>query len=173
MTTPPTSPPTTVKYSESIRASWLIIAVISGMLGVSTGTLTAVAVKGGISGGEAAVFYTAMGLTAVFSVFVLTNFTMLIVVVTEEHLLFRYGMFSRKFRFQDIRALEVRHYSWIKYGGWGIRVASGGKRAWSVPFIKTGLAVLTEVDGKEKEYYITSRFPTEFRAAFPSGIRCD
>ena len=156
-----------VRYSESVRASWALIAAIGGALGLTTGLMTAFAIRGELSGGEAGVFYVAMAFVAVLSVFILVNFTVLIIVVTDRYLHFRYGMFSRTLQFEHIRSAEIRPYRWLRYGGWGIRIVPRGGRAWSVPFVSTGVVVRTSADGSEREYYISSKAPDALRAALP------
>ena len=150
-----------VLYAEDIRIGWMLLAVLSGALGVTAAVLTTVAIAGTLSGAEAAVFYVAMSLGIAVMVFVIINFTILSISVAPAGVEFRYGLFAKRLRFDQIRSVEARQYEWMRYGGWGLRWSMGGRRAWNMPFLSTGVAITADEDGREREYYVTSRRPEE------------
>jgi hypothetical protein len=78
---------------------------------------------------------------------------------------FHFGPFGRTLEAVDIRAAAVVPYKWLRFGGWGIRLGRMGGhsvRAYSVPFLRTGVAVETR-DGAR--YYVSSRRPEALAAA--------
>ena len=86
-------------------------------------------------------------------------FVALDVSVTSESLRFRFGPFGRTLGASALRAARVRSYPWIAFGGWGWRLGrldGGAAQAYSVPFLRDGVAVTT-VEGRT--YYISSRTP--------------
>lgn len=96
-----------------------------------------------------------LGLVAMF--FAALWFRKLIVWVDDTYLAFGYGKFRKRFRFDQIHSGEVTPYSTMKYGGAGIRYAKNGHRAWSVPFVHTGVEVKLTEGGNDRTYYISSR----------------
>ena len=150
-----------VLYTEDVRIGWFLLTILSGALGVTAAILTAVAIAGGLSGWEAVLFYAAMSLAIVVLIFVIINFTMLSIAVAFEGVEFRYGLFAKRLRFDQIRSVEAKGYEWLRYGGWGLRFSTGGRRAWNMPFLSTGVTIEADEDGREREYYVTSRNPEE------------
>ena len=150
-----------VLYTEDIRIGWFLLTLLSGILGVEAAVVTVVAIKGALSGWEAIVFYAAVGLGIVVMVFVIVSFTMLSIAVAFEGIEFRYGLFAKRLRFDQIKSVAVKEYEWLRYGGWGLRFSTGGRRAWNMPFVGTGVVITADEGGREREYYITSRNPEE------------
>jgi hypothetical protein len=66
-----------------------------------------------------------------------------------------------------VASAAVDRYRWIRYGGWGIRYGFHGRRAWSVPFVGTGVEVALK-DGPR--YFISSRQPMAFHRAIQDLI---
>ena len=150
-----------VLYAEDVRIGWFLLTLLSGTLGVEAAVVTIVAVRGALSGWEAIVFYAAVGLGIVVIVFVILNFTMLSIAVAASGIEFRYGILAKRLRFDQIRSVAARKYEWLRYGGWGLRFSTGGRRAWNMPFLSTGVAITVDEGGREREYYVTSRQPEE------------
>lgn len=97
-------------------------------------------------------------------------FRKLIVWVDDTYLAFGYGKFRKRFTFDQIQSVEFTPYSYYKYGGAGIRYAKGGHRAWSVPFVHTGVEVKLVEGGKERTYYISSRQAEQLEQAISQRI---
>ena len=159
-----------VLYAEDVRIGWFLLTLLSGILGVEGAVMTVVAIKGALSGGEAIAFYVAMSLAVVVMVFVIINFTMLSIAVSTAGIEFRYGLFAKRLRFDQIRAVETRNYEWLRYGGWGLRWSTGGRRAWNMPFVNTGVRIEAGENGKEREYYVTSRNAEELARVLSGRI---
>ena len=150
-----------VLYAEDVRIGWVLLSLLSGILGIEAAVVTVVAIKSALTGPEAIVFYVAMSLSIVVMVFIIVNFTMLSIAVAPSGIEFRYGVFAKRLRFEQIRSAEARRYEWLRYGGWGLRWSTGGRRAWNMPFLSTGVAISVDEGGREREYYVSSRQPEE------------
>lgn len=157
-----TTPP---RFVESVRsAAWLYFAV-STPIGIVMAAITAVAITGSVTGGEAVAFYVVLGGGALFLMFTLINFTNLVVAVTDTGAHFAFGVFHKRLALPDITGVEPRDYRWTEYGGWGIRWAMKGKRAWSVVGVKRGVLITLNEKGKARSYFISSRKPEELAQA--------
>lgn len=83
----------------------------------------------------------------------------------DDALRFRFGPFGPTLNAADIQSAEAAPYRWLAFGGWGIRfgrVSGHSVRAYSVPFLRSG--VLVEAAGG-KRYYVSSRRPEALAAA--------
>lgn len=86
-------------------------------------------------------------------------FLALEVTVSAEALRFRFGPFGRTLGASALREAQVRQYPWLAFGGWGWRFGrldGGSAQAYSVPFLREGVAVATT---EGRTYYISSRTP--------------
>lgn len=146
-------------YFENVRAPIWFYFVLSTPLGIVLGLMTGVAITGSISGGEAIAFYIGMSLVALIVVLFLVNFTNLTITVTGGAIEFAFGLFRKRLPLSQVKAVEAATYRWVEYGGWGIRVAMKGKRAWSVPGAKRGAAIRVDERGKDRLYFISSYQP--------------
>jgi hypothetical protein len=89
----------------------------------------------------------------------------------DRRLRFHFGPFGRTLEAADITAAEAAPYRWLAFGGWGIRfgrVSGHFVRAYSVPFLRTGVAI-EAADGKR--YYVSSRRPEALAAAIRQVAR--
>lgn len=168
MTTP--SAQSDVRYHENVRVHLSIYLLLGALLGGTSGGMTGVAITGALDGSAAAIFFLTFGLSALLALFVLVNFANLSVLVDGEGLQLAYGMFRKRFAWQDMLSVEVMPYQWAQYGGWGIRFSTRGRRAWSQLFVKTGVQVRIREDGDERDYFVSSRHPEELVAALQAGI---
>lgn len=118
-----------------------------------------------LSGWGKWLYYPSMAFGAIVMSVVSIWFRKLIVWVDDSYLAFGYGKFRKRFTFDQIQSVEATPYSAFKYGGAGIRYAKGGHRAWSVPFLHTGVELKLIEGGKDRTYYISSRRPDELNEA--------
>ncbi len=146
-------------YSESVRAAVWFYFAVSTPLGAVLGIMTGVAVAGLIEGAEAVAFYIGMSVLALLLLLFMVNFTNLSIRLSNRSLEFAFGLFRKQLQLTDIKAVEVADYRWMEYGGWGIRFALGGKRAWSVPGARRGVAVRVMDRDKDRLYFISSYRP--------------
>jgi len=116
------------------------------------------------------IYYVAMGIGLIAMTVVAMWFRKLVVWVDDTYLAFGYGKFRKRFTFDQIESVESIAYSFTKYGGAGIRYAKNGHRAWSVPFLHTGVEVKLVESGKDRTYYISSRRAEELECAIESRL---
>jgi len=153
------------RYEESVySARWVPIGVALAMVASLGGAILVLA-------REDAPWWVAVQLVAVGVVLGLIAwmFMRLQVEVTRERVRFHFGPFGPTLKLSDIRAAEPSPYHWLAFGGWGIRigrVAGRTVRAYSVPFLRTGVAIETVTGGR---YYTSSRRPEVLAAAILGG----
>jgi hypothetical protein len=110
-------------------------------------------------------YYPVMGLAALITVVVVTNFRYLTIVVTDEQVRFRFGIFGTSLPLDALQSCEVKRYQWLPYGGWGLRLATGGRMAYSVLGVPRGVEVTADRRGKLRRYFVSSSQPEALAAA--------
>jgi hypothetical protein len=143
-------------YAESVPSSrWTLVAVaLAAAVTTLAGLLSLIA---GERFGAVMLLLAGAVLGAVVLVF-----GRLAIRVDADELRFSFGPLGVRLPAARIEAVEVERYRWLPYGGWGIRFATAGRRAWSVPFQGQGVSVRT-VEGTR--YHLSSRRPGELAAA--------
>ena len=165
-----------LRHDESVRVPGWVIGVLALLLGLTAGAMTGVAVRNMvgddplITGSEAAVFYITFAVAVLLDLFVLLNFTSLSVSVSDRGFEFRYGLFGKSFRWEQLESAEQKEYRWVSYGGWGIRFSTQGRRAWSQLGAKDGVVVKVDEGGKAREYFVSSRKAQDLAAVLQQGI---
>ncbi|MEX1022398.1 MAG: hypothetical protein WD058_04545 [Dehalococcoidia bacterium] len=99
-----------------------------------------------------------LGIFALLEVWLLN----LQVEVDGETLTAAFGPLRKRLRADDVAEVRAERYQWLLYGGWGVRFGLGKRRAWTVPFLNSGVRI-THQDGTR--YYISSRSPDRLAAA--------
>ena len=110
-------------------------------------------------------YYPVMGLTALVTLVVVTNFRYLTIVVTDESVRFRFGIFGTSLPLETLQGCEVKRYHWLPYGGWGLRMTTGGRVAYSVLGVPQGVEITAERKGKLRRYFVSSAHPETLAAA--------
>ena len=154
-----------MEYREDVRASdamrvivWAaVVALLAGAV------LTAIAADSGRWIGVLSLLVTAGALALAGWWFLVLR-----VAVTPAEVSFRFGPFTKRMAPGDIERIAVTPYRWVSYGGWGLRMARGRRRAYTVPFLRTGVE-LTAADGRT--YYVSSRNPPLLAAAIEANGR--
>ncbi len=109
-----------------------------------------------------------MTLVAVLLIAVVVCFRRLSVKVSEEAVSMSFGFAHKTLPLSSIQNCETQKYRWLTYGGWGIRYATGGRRAWSMPGVAGGVE-MTVTEGKQvRRHFASSRSP-ELLAAAATG----
>ena len=168
-----TAPPT---YTESVRVPGWIIGLLGLVLGVTAGVMTGVAIRNMvgdepiIEGAGAAIFYVTFAFAVLLDVFILFNFTNLALKVSSQGFEIRYGLFSKFLRWDQMKSVNEEDYRWTTYGGWGIRISTRGRRAWSQLGVKSGVVVRVDEKGEVRSYFVSSRRPDELEAALKAGL---
>jgi hypothetical protein len=110
-------------------------------------------------------YYPVMGLAALITVVVVANFRYLTIVVTDERVHFRFGIFGTSLPLDTLQSCEVKRYQWLPYGGWGLRLATGGRMAYSVLGVPRGVEITADRRGKLRRYFVSSAQPEALVAA--------
>jgi len=153
------------RYDESVYAArWLLLVVVLAMAASIGGAVLVLA-------SEESAWWVSLQLVAVASLLgaIQLTFRRLRIEVTSGRLCFRFGPFGPTLKLSEVRSAQPSTYRWAAFGGWGIRFRrfSGlSVRAYSVPFLRTGVAVETAEDG---HYYISSRRPEALAGAILGG----
>ncbi len=153
------------RYDESVTAArWLLLAVALAMLASVVGAVLVLV-------SEDTPWWVALQLVAVGILlgFIELTFMRLRIEVRGDRLRFHFGPFGPTLKLSEVRSAEPSPYRWMAFGGWGIRfgrVAGRSVRAYSVPFLKTGVAIET---AGGKQYYTSSRRPEALAGAILGG----
>ena len=148
-----------LRYQEEVPAPlWLQAALLL------TSAAPLAAILGSAVDGEdawqlRAVFYPFMAVVAALLVFSFVSFRRLRIAVSDEELQFAFGLLRKTLPLAAIQSVEATGYRWLTYGGWGIRYALGGRRAWSLPGVPEGVEVTLAEGTRVRRYFVSSRSP--------------
>lgn len=78
-----------------------------------------------------------------------------------------FGPFRKTLVLARVESVSDEPYRWRPYGGWGIRLSTQNRQAWSVPFLKTGVEVRSRDGGR---CFISSRDPGRLRSAIQERL---
>ena len=160
-----------LRFNENVRSPNLVYLGSGGLLGLMAGALTALPIAGAVDGAQALGVYAALGTASLITAFVMLNFLALMTTVSEGGLEFRLGLFARRFSWNQIKRAETKRYQWTAFLGWGVRVAPGGRRAWSLLGVSGGVEVqIVNARGAELSYFISSARGQELAAVLQRGI---
>ena len=161
----------TLRFDESVRSPNWVFLLFGAVLGLLAGLLTGLPISGAVGGNESLVVYGVLSIALLVILFVMVNFLALLTTVSDHGLEFRFGLFARRFSWSQITGAEAKAYSWLSYGGWGIRIAFGGRRAWSLLGVSHGVEVNVSVrKDRQLTYFVSSARPDELAAALRQGI---
>ncbi|MFQ5826340.1 MAG: hypothetical protein ACE5IA_03190 [Dehalococcoidia bacterium] len=93
------------------------------------------------------------------------NFWQMRLTIDNEALIVGFGIIKKRIHLSEIVSWEPTAYSWVKYGGWGIRFARDGSRAYSARG-RQGVAVHTQ----KRTYVITSDDPEQLARAISQFV---
>ncbi|MDA1278740.1 MAG: hypothetical protein O3B95_01680 [Chloroflexi bacterium] len=159
-------------FAETIPMPWGLMAIFYGSTLAMVIGLVLPAFLGDedVTGWVIWVYYPGMAVGLIVISAVSIWFRKLVVFVDERYLAFGYGRFRKRFEFAQIASVKVTPYSFYKYGGAGIRYARHGHRAWSIPFLHTGVEVQLREGTHDRTYYISSRRADELAEAIQNRI---
>ena len=160
-----------MRFDESVRSPNWVFILFGAVLGLFAGLLTGLPISGALEGNESLVVYAVLGFATLLILFVMLNFLTLLTTVSDHGLEFRFGLFARRFGWNEINGAEAKPYNWLSYGGWGIRIAFGGRRAWSLLGVSHGVEVsVTGRNDRQFTYFVSSARPDEMAAALRQGM---
>jgi len=162
-------------YEEEIGAPFWLMALLAAALAAMVSAVIAVALDGEADWTLFAWYFPLMAVAGALLVAALLSFRLLHIQVSDDAVRFRFGAFGRSLPLRNVRGCEAQKYRWLTYGGWGIRFALGGRRAWSMPGVPEGVE-FTVAEGKRvRRYFVSSRSPellaeaVRGRRGLPSG----
>jgi len=158
-----------MRFRERYREIVAFPAWLQGLVVVAVAGMVAALIIPAITADGGWRFYTqyypVMGLATLVTVTVALNFRYLTIVVTDEEVRFHFGIFGTSLPLEAVQTCEVKRYQWLPYGGWGLRMASGGRMAYSVLGVPRGVEVTVERKGKLRRYFVSSAQPEALAAA--------
>jgi len=147
-----------LRYQEEVPAPlWLQAAILIGVVALVAGVVGTA--TSGDGGWPFYVYYPFMAFLAASLLFVFFSFRRLRIAVSDEELRFAFGILRKSLPLAAIQSCETKRYRWLTYGGWGIRYALGGRRAWSMPGVPGGVEVTVAEGTRVRRYFVSSRSP--------------
>ena len=157
-------------YSEIVPAPlWLHLVIIAGVIALVF-DLAVLSTDCPSAPGWSSIVYFTIVVALVLLVFVAFTFHRLVISVDDETLRFRFGVISKRILLETITSIEAKRYTWLTYGGWGIRIATRGRRAYSLPGVAQGVEVTVGRERGERRYFVSSNRPEELAAAIQSAL---
>jgi hypothetical protein len=154
-----------LRYEENIPAPFWLIAILVTSLTALVAALITVGIASNADWRLVAWYYPLMfvagGLLLAFTL----SFRRLRIETSDSTVNISFGFLRKTLPLSKISSCEVQKYRWLTYGGWGIRVATGGRRAWSMPGVTGGVEFVVTEDTKERRYFVSSRSPELLTAA--------
>jgi Protein of unknown function (DUF3093) len=147
-----------LRYQEEVPAPFWLQTVILVGIGALIAAIVAAA-AGDDTGWPLYVYYPFMAFLAAALLLVLLSFRRLKIAVSDQDLHFAFGVFKKSFPLASIQRAEAKKYRWLTYGGWGIRYALGGRRAWSLPGTPEGVEITVSEGKRVRTYFVSSRSP--------------
>jgi hypothetical protein len=146
-------------YEEEIPLpAWFQLILLAGLAAIAFAVIAS-ALSGLDGAGTYAVYYLAMTVAFVFVVFAFVTFRRLTIAISDDEVRFGFGVLRKSIPLERIQACEPKRYKWLTYGGWGIRFALGGRRAWSVPGVAGGVELTVAEGRRVRRYFVSSRYP--------------
>jgi len=147
-----------LRYQEEVSAPlWLQAVILIGVVALIAGVVGTAA--SGDGGWPIYLYYPLMAFLTASLLFVFFSFRRLQVAVSDEELRFAFGILKKSFPLGSIQSVEAKRYRWLTYGGWGIRFALGGRRAWSMPGVPAGVEFTVAEGTRVRRYFVSSRSP--------------
>ena len=135
-------------FVENLRAPGLMFAFLGLMLGVVSGGLTAVGIRGFtddpiISGSESLIFFVCFAITIVGIVYVMLNSTLMETKATADGITVKLGVLGtqRAFGWDSITAIRTSNHNIARHGGRGNPFAPSARRSWTMYGVRSGLEI--------------------------------
>ncbi len=153
------------KYEEQIAAPLWLMAILTAAILALVVAMIAVAFDPDAGWQLLAWYYPLMAFAGVLLLAVTAAFRRLRIAVNDSGVRMSFGFIHKTLPAANIEGCEVQKYRWLTYGGWGIRFASGGRRAWSMPGVLDGVKITVKEDMRVRRYFVSSRSPELLSAA--------
>ncbi|MDI6857122.1 MAG: hypothetical protein QME71_02265 [Dehalococcoidia bacterium] len=147
------------RFEETVtmpRYMWA--AIMGGMVGLLAGLMAPL--PGGRTGRKAWLTTRGPRLAGVVVLALATlTFRRLKTVVDDDRVKFGFGVLGQSLPLGSIQACEVKKYNPLLFGGWGIRLSWGGRRAYSMLGAPRGVEITVARDKKARRYFVSSTQP--------------
>lgn len=149
-------------YDESIPAPrWLLLFVLLAALAM-IGSAVIVAMADDVSGVGQVVLAIVLAAAGLGMLFVVRTFSSLRIRVSGDGVEFGFRSLGKTLEAGQIISAEPERYPWVRYGGWGIRISTGGYRAYSQAFERESVVIHA---ADQHSYHVTSRHPVDLAEA--------
>ena len=127
------------------------------------------------SGAQSAqtLIYLLMAIVMAATAFLMHNFKMLRVRITDTLLELSFGMFHRRIKWSDITCISNDRLTWLRYGGWGIRLTrANGTWRWVYNVIGPERVVVHLKSGRIRDVAFSTNQPGRVIALIQAKSGC-
>jgi len=110
--------------------------------------------------------YVFLGLILILDIFFIVNFYQLKIVLTNEHLIFGFGILRRKIKLSDIREVALEKFIFQRYMGYGVRTG----RDKSVGYVARNSDGIRLKVNNQKDFFITSDDGSRLKSMIESQL---
>ncbi|MDA1278482.1 MAG: DUF3093 family protein [Chloroflexi bacterium] len=161
-------------YYEQIRASGRVFAFLALLLGSTAGALTGVAIRGlfdepVITGSSAVIFYAAFGLSTLITVFVMLNYTIMSLRVSDNAVEITVGMRRASVAIGEIGGVRVAETQ----SRMSRAMSAKGRKSpqmWTVMAVGSGVELEIAHGAGTRMWFVASRDPQALHAAIGSRL---
>ena len=163
-----------VDFFEQVRVSGRVFAILGLLLGGTAGALTGVAIKGlvdepVVSGGNAVLFYVAFGFSTLIALFVMLNYTMMSLTVSDDLIEISIGMRKASVATRVVSEVRVAQTQ----SRMSRAISSEGRKApemWTVLGVGSGVEIDVAHEGRSRTWFVASRDPEALYEAVSSRL---
>ncbi len=149
-------------YEESTNAPrWLLALVLLAALAM-IGVAAMVLLDDELSTAGRVLLGIVLAGSGLALLIVVRMFATLRVRVTDDAVVFGFGRVRKSLRADEIVSAAPDRYPWLRYGGWGVRISTGGYRAYSQAFERESVVIHA---ADQHRYHVTSRHPADLAEA--------
>lgn len=149
-------------YEESTNAPrWLLALVLLAALAM-IGVAAVVLLDDELSTAGRVLLGIVLASSGLALLIVVRMFATLRVRVTDDVVVFGFGRVRKSLRADEIVSAAPDPYPWLRYGGWGVRISTGGYRAYSQAFERESVVIHA---ADQHRYHVTSRHPADLAEA--------
>ena len=150
-------------FTENLRAPGWMFAFLGLMLGVVSGGLTAVGIRGFtddplISGGESLIFYVSFTIAIIGIVYVMLNSTLMETKATADGITVKLGVLGtqRTFDWKNIAAIRTASHNIARHGGRGNPFAPSARHSWTMYGVRSGVEIQLSDSHENQIIFVSS-----------------
>ena len=103
--------------------------------------------------------------TATTVLAVVRRFAYVAVEVSDDVIHLGFGPMERSIPASSVRDVRVTTYNPLPFLGWGYRFSTDGRRAFSQIGVRRGVEILTQENGRQRRYFVSSNEPEALASA--------